>query len=469
MEPVPVETVARRFRALSPPERRAFLAALWAAAGEETTVTDDGVVVRADDPPGDDSEGDLLRVVDPGGGLLGSPTPSIDDADVVVATSADDDLAAAAEAAGATYVPPSALRDRLLYAVDRDRGAALCREHLDCEPVVPEAEAKAGRPAEDDDATVAVRRAAAPVALLILVVGLVAAGSGLPGPNLNSASLPASVSGEETPTLPTGTDPLRGGDDQETTTAAAVASYPAGLSSAGVESARALGASHASLARGSAYRLRLEFAGPPDEPGFQGFRRIQLRATVQSPSRYVVGVRFVPRNESAPATSYSRYANGSEEFVRRDNGSAVTYDRRGRARGPSVTGNVVSLVERYLDTRRSRVRVAGDDAETRLRVRAVDPGGSFDDTVSGYEATATVRESGFVESMRVQYARERDGERFPVRIVFSYLDVGTAETSPPSWYDDAQAATGEGEETETPTGTETTTATNTTTPTGTAG
>ena len=469
MEPVPVETVARRFRALSPADRRSFVAALWAATGERTTVTDDGVVVGGhpsgrDGPP----DGDLVRVVDPGGGLLSDPTPSVADADVVVATRADDDLAGAATAAGAEYVPPSELRDRLLYAVDRDRGAELCREYLDCEPVVPDADAdvKTG-PAAGDDATTAVRRAAAPVALLVLVVGLVAAGSGLP------ASTPDALpsSGTETPPLPSGTDPLRGDEGGSATATTPTASYPLGLSEAGVESAESLGTTHGSLARGRAYRLRLAFAGPPDEPGFQGFRRIRLSATVESPSRYLVTLRLVPRNESAPATSISRYADGSAEYLRRDNGTAVTYDRRSRSRGPSVTGNVQSLLERYLDTRESDVRVERNDSETRLRVRAVDPRQRLGDSVSGYEATASVRQSGFVESLRVRYARERDGERFPVRVVFSYDDVGKAEATPPSWYDDARTATGTDAETATPTATETTTrnGTATTTPTGTSG
>lgn len=444
VDPVPADLVARRFRGLSDDRRLAFLAALWDAEGAETTVADDAVVV--------DDVGDrrTVRVVEPS--WFGDPADRIGDADVVVATEDDEGIAAAATAAGAAYQTPTDLRDRLLYAIDRERGTELCREYLNCEPVVPAAAGTSSVTGESEatdraDAESLVRRAAAPAGLLALVIALVVAGSGLPGPGTLSLG-----DGQSTATLPDESDPLRDEvDETSSSTATGTPTLPPGLSMLGVTDSGALARAHAQVIDDRAFHFELVFAGTPEEIGFQGFQYVHLNATVESYSEYLVTVTFDPGNASEPTTVISRYADGEREYVRRSDGSNVTYTIRDVIQGPQVTNNAASLIERYLETPKSELRRVETDDGSVYNVRAEGTPMDLDPNVRGYEAVATVRPNGFVQSLRVRYSRDSGGSQFPVRIGFHYEDVGTANATDPGWLDEARNRTATRTPTSTPT------------------
>lgn len=121
---------ARQFRRLARDERLAFLARLWAARGYDTTV-EDGVVMAVDDADR------RVRITVVGrwpavdlGSLIGESASEGMTPDVVVGTHDTPRARAYARERNATFVPPSALREHLLYGIDRAVAEDLARDVL---------------------------------------------------------------------------------------------------------------------------------------------------------------------------------------------------------------------------------------------------------------------------------------------------------------------------------------------------
>lgn len=428
VEPIPPEEVGRAFRALSPPERRELLARLWAERGHETRVAEEDVIAAGDGEPR------RIRVVDAGGWLGGPAVDDIEGADAVVATAPDATLEAAAAEAGVDYLDERALRDLLLYGIDRDRGAALCRELLGVEPLVDPA-------AEGSLPPVArLRTNAAPIVAVLVVAATLVAGAALPttgggGISVDDAT-PANV-----------TEDVRGfGTESRTATETAAANAttaaPAGLTLDGVVDAEALAAAHERAVAARSYRFEYHFAGPASEEGFGDFRRIEIKATVEAGPHYLVEATFVPGNESEPTIGVAVFGDDQTQLIRRSVGGDVSYRRGFPGQGPGVTDDATDLVVRLLGPAGSMVVPIddGDASEETFDVRVRDDPGTVSGAVRGYRAGALVHDDGFVQRLEASYIRMVDGEARQVQAGFVYRDVGVAVVDRPDWFDEATGA-----------------------------
>ena len=467
----PKRGFARRYRGISPAERRDFVAALWAARGWETTHESDAsnlVVARRD--------GHVRRVA------VGTPVP--DDADVVVGTGARRLRSASprrrAEAVGATYVSPGDLRDRLCYGVDRDVADRLFRRHfgigLASAADVADRDglgrrvAGAGRSAVAGDRT-AVGIVAAVVLLsmtvAVLVTGGVLAFDGVvpgfggdgPGSGDEAAAPSPPVDGKYTAAanvIGTPESAQRGaatlgesaslGLDEEglTGTVGSTARTPPGVFLTGVHDPDALADAHVAAVRNlSSASVLLVAAGPRNatDPeastggrvGIDGDGGVEL--AVESATRYRIA-------ESANASVANATHDGTVEVFA--DGDAV-YERYAGPSGvetrrvpPSAAPNATALagtvadepIRRYLNGSESTVRPAA----TELPLYRIEVGGepaAFDD-VRGFRSVAFVTADGLVLELSVTYVHEPTGER--VRVAFRYDRLGDVAAVPPTWY-----------------------------------
>lgn len=431
MPPVPPEEFASLLADLDESARLAFLADLWAARGWSTAVDDGRVVARRG------AERRTIATVTPG--RFGEQ--SVPDVDVVVATRDDERLASAARAAGAQYLPPAGLRDRLLYGLERERAADLFERHFDRPLVESARERRTGRGLSSGAGPVPEGRSRRAVVAALLVLLL---GGATVAPWLAPALSTLPWSGGSATATPAVT-PVQFGTGTPTRY-----EYPPGLSADGIGNRSAVVAAHRAALRGQGYAWRVTAQGPSTAPGMSGSTRWNLTAAVENRTRYRwtrTAVFFLP-NGSRTDQRVTVYADGSFRYRRYlDDGTVRQYNRFRIDEGGSAPLAPVAgrFLERYLATNRSTVTCAAEgdvDACPVFRVVATGDPLVFQRPVGSYRAVALVRPSGFVSRLRVEYTLPTDnGTAILGGFRFRYTHVGAVTVRPPRWLDEAKEAT----------------------------
>ena len=471
---------ARRFRELSPPARRDFVAALWAARGWDTTVEPAGrnmIVARRD--------GRTQRIA------VGTPVP--DDADAVVGDGSRRVLSASprqrAEAVGATYVSPADLRERLLYGTERDAADRLFRRHFGVDLAAAGADAVAGsgglrnrvvasvrsvvsgdRVVADDRLTVG---AAVAVLLSVVVIALTATGApallGIPG--LDAAdpapTPPAPPAGGEYAAVATA---IGTPESAERATAAlddaaylglyrealvgtvgSTARTPPGVFLTGVYDPDALADAHvATVANLSSASVVLVASGPANATdldattgghvGIAGDGGVEL--AVASNSRYrLTGSANASIVNATHGGVVEVFADGDRVLERTAGPAGVETRRVSPAAAPNATALVGEVAEepirRFMNGSNSTVRPAAT-AVPLYRIEVSGDPGALGDDVSDFRSVAFVTADGLVLELSATYVHEPTGER--VRVAFRYDRLDDTAAVPPPWYFEVESA-----------------------------
>ncbi|SFC33719.1 hypothetical protein SAMN05444422_10774 [Halobiforma haloterrestris] len=418
---------AALYEALERDERRAFVAALWDACGWDTTV-EGGVVVAVRD-----GRTRRLRV----------EVPPTDDA-----------------------VDPASLRDRLLYAIDREEGERLFREYFGT--------ALEDATRTDDDELVTdpgneTRDRKPPIARLLLVcavLGIVVASLSfgpavLGGPTVEQGSEaePAATDPDDRGDAEPDSDPRLDGPEstaENAGSAALTAEEGAGLEGTpgstqgpppeifltGVDDPDRVAAEHLEALEGiDALTLQVTVAGPREAtpaatpPG-------EFRVRIEDDAyRFEAGPDFGGNDRE---TAAERYGDGDYEYVVVEGDGGRSYERRPLAPDANPARHSArigaDLAETHLIDPDADVSTALVDGIVGYRVNATEPPAPLANATDGYRATAFVAQTGVVLELEVTYHHYPTGA--DVRIEFRYQDVGETVVEPPAWYDAARSATG---------------------------
>jgi hypothetical protein len=392
------------------------VAALWAARGFETT-HEDGVV-RA-------SRGDehhRIRVGGVTGGRVDTVNATGGRADTVVAP-------AGASGAGQRVVDAERLAEMLYYAVDRTERDRLCERYLGAPP---------GRLRLPGRARVVrrLRRAARPVALAVVVVGLVglvAGATALGGGDTTAVDEPvrsegvSNAAGERAdidPVVPTG--------EQASTP------YPPGVGPSGLTDPAALAAAHDRALANRSYTVWTDLYRP--RGGQSGAPRVQrdMDIAVAADGRYLLEttVRGTDGDRGPPERTV--YYDGGSWFVAERTGETTSYQRVPGVRGtPTVAPNPSvlreRLVSRYLSTpETTAVQTSQDGTAGTLLVGRGRPNGLDTRGLDNYTARAFVRPDGLVVNTTVT-ATVSASRPYTVRFEATYDRLGATRVDPPAW------------------------------------
>lgn len=450
MSPISAAEVGRRFRALAPTDRRAFVAALWEASGWS-------VVDRPDDTSLVIRQAGIERRL-----LIRSPgrfrSPDVTDADVVVGTEATASLREAAEDAGATFLTPTDLRDRLLYRLARANAEPLARAHLGCSLDADEAEEAEGTsrwlpsmPAiSTDDVRTRLpgRRTLAAVVVVAALVGVAVV-----GPSLAPSGSAPVVPDVNTSYTPDEAGALGGTGTEE---AADGERPPAGLTKNEVKNSSALAAATKQSLDENGWFLRVSREGPDRTVWNWGGDQWIQYAQKGTDGRYSVEWRswYVAEDE-AYREDADIYGDGETEWVRQisqkgENRSTSYHSRPAESAAgidplPSkIAGSIVT----YLSTNESEVTCVGTLESSgdcfAYQVEATGTPSTFEEDVRDYSAVASVSDTGVVTGLRVEYTLPRqsaNGERELVTFGYEIHGTGEVNVDVPAWLDDAKSAT----------------------------
>lgn len=434
----------RALHALGTDALAAFVADLWAAGGWETSVEGAVVVVERAD------RRRRIRIVAGGRGLAGPRCriqvfggPDLAGVDVVVDASGSRRVAAAARVADAEYVPPEALRDRLRYGVPRATGRALSERHL--------GRSLAASPATGERTSLpGSRRLLIGAVVAVVVVGALAGAAGLPATLFGSTGPPAGASVGDRPATSAGfpsatAGVASAGRTTTATTTATGASFPPGLSTAGVENVSALADAHVAATVYREYALAVRFDGPPAATGFEDFTEARWSARVERLRHFRLDATYRGPSEEGPLWRHvGVYADGETTYRR-----TTTPNRTRYAAAPSrgtdaraFASLTAAMIERYLDTGASVVRPTETPAGPRVLVVALGTPQRLNGAVEDYRAEALVTSAGRVTMLSVRYTLTVNGTERRVRVHLEYSDFGSTEVEAPDWYGEAKNETG---------------------------
>lgn len=447
----------RLLRSLDEAALAAFVADLWAARGWETTV--EGATVLARDPDRDRQV--TIRCEAARRGWRSPGRPDAGDADVIVRADRSGSAPGDDGMADARVLGPGALRERLLYALDRDAAARLFAEHFD-RPLAVE---PAGPGLRDRVRAATPRDALAGGVLVLLVLGLALAASGGPV-GLVGEGQPGAAA--QTTATAAGTPTSSGVFYEPPPAGGGLFRYPPGIGPSGVTDAAALAAAHREAVDDRRWDLLLVHRGSADLLD-EDRRWVGSRQTVDrlNASRYWYRVTGLERlgGDSFRSIVYDDYADGQVNFRRVAGTPAPTYHR---TRLPAADGTGVfaaasaAYVHRYLDTTASRVEFVDAGPTDRYRVVATGTPRHILLPVSNYTAVAVVGRDGLVHRLTVEFVRlDRRHAPAPtatppaasspvlagqvppgtVRFRLVFRDLGDATVGVPAWYDAARNAT----------------------------
>jgi hypothetical protein len=448
---VPPDEFARRLRRLDAGARARFVAAVCEARGREASV--DGRRVRVAAGP---DEGARTLWVAPDRRRVDPPA----DVDVVVARGRRVRDSGAGDARAVETLDPSRLRDRLLYALDRETAGRLCRRHLGCDlegwPTGADRDAAdAGRTGR------AARAVAATVALAAVLAAVVATGLGptaagpLPAVGPGGAA-PAPATGTATATAGESTAGATGAradgerddgdresrDDPSTSALGPLPiewstddGYPPGVIPSGVTSAATLARAHEDALR-TPYTWRVSYRERRN-----GTVEGEWTATVRvaDGTTFATSIDATGSLDAEPPPGVprrERYADGAREYVRRTPGrdaDGAALARRG-PRGTDADRYVAAaggLVRRTLGANETAVAEPVEDDGRRLyRVRA---SGSAAPDARNATGRAIVTEFGLVEALVHSYTPV---DRPDTRVVLSFeYRFGPVALDRPPWLD----------------------------------
>lgn len=434
--PPDAETLARELRALPAERRAAFVASLLAARG--WAVEREGRLLTAT------RDGRRRRI------SVGVPPEWAAIDEVVLLRSGgwrpwplDRERRARRRAreAGVTVLDAPALRERLLYGLDRATVRELLTEHLDPDVLAatdPEPQAGESRSRRTREAGVVLAVAAVATAAGLLGGALVA---GPPG-GVGDGGAPGTVTAAGTPGGAVETREAGGGP-------------PPGVTADGLGSVEALTRAHlAAVGARPGMSMNATFAGPRFLTGFDTFRsgfdaddRVTVAVRVESLDRYRIERRtsFPGGLVDGSEATLERFADGSAEYRRVDNEAGSRFDRRPlstvRGGAAEVTGWTRAVFPRYLNTTDSRVERVDNASGPAYRVVATGQPRRLDHDTRDYRAVALVAPDGFVSSLAVSYDHPRTGTT--VRVTVRY-DRSAVTVEPPDWYATARKRTGDG-------------------------
>lgn len=446
MPPVTPETFAAHLRTLDEAGLAGLVADVWAACGWDVRVSSGTVVAEHD------GGRERIRVHPAGsvvGDLIGRGTPALADADALVVARDTDRLRTAAAAADVTYVPPTELRRRLLYAIPREHAERLYETHVG-ESLVESpgsaiSDATGGNGSDSDGGVTrwATARTDRVVVTLFLLVALVVAGVG----NAGYVSVGGS---EQQAVTPAGQFDTATGTPTESTAGSAGepngsdSAYPPGLSAGGVENATLLADAHLKKVLNRQYTLDVLFSGPPAATGFERWASVRWQLTVAGNRNFVLSATYRGAAMDPRSIDRGSYADGVMFYrrVETPNGTRYTAMPAGAADASAYAYFGRMLVKRYLATSSSRVERVQTENGTRYLVVATGTPDHLDERAAGYRARAWVTPEGRVVSLSVQYTTGSGGNVQPVRVGMEYRDYRTATVEEPWWLDEAKNATG---------------------------
>lgn len=454
MPPVPPERFTSLFRSLSSAARATFVARLWAARGWETT-REGNVVVACRD-----AETRRIRVVDPG--RFGTPT--LHDVDVLVTTRDRAAVRTAADAADVSYLPPAAVRETLLYGLDRETAATLFAETFD-EPLDVATEPTQSRWnriwdtgfatwADMRDRTSGSQQLGLLV-VIVLLVGVVVAGPAFAPDRQATTTVPS------TTYTPGETGALGGSTTTATRSTPGITTdnggRPAGLGETSLTNRSVLLDNHLESVRRKSRTLHVRASGPTNATLMDGRTQWNYTARIESPRQYLFAGRFVfppsrypPENDSTvDIVEVSVYTDGATKYRMMVEPTGTSYreyatDTTGDASG--FAREVRSYYDLFLRGQRSLVDCAGTlESGECFAYRIVITGAPerFPNAES-YRATAVVQDDGVISSLRVSYTlpdSDGDGDRERVRFEVTYEEFGETTVSTPDWLDEARNET----------------------------
>lgn len=418
MEPLTEAAFARRFRALSSHERRAFLAQVWDARGYHTHIEDGKIIAHSAGPdsaePGDTpSSGNTARdtltiaVTGPTGyGCAG--------ADIIVTTRETALVRWVAEKGDADIIPPAKILERLLYAIDRETATAIVAEHLGG-PLF-------GTPADSSGIPISRSTMSTLVVGAITIVAVIGLGSsGLVVPTEDTSSLQGESSLNETTPIPA----------VET-----VSPYPDGINGSEVVDPAKAAVAHRRAVSGSPREVRFEYTGGEGDPPFGAV--IEYSTT----GRYINGSEYLIESAGTETDGErivrDQFTTDSEAFHRRQANDGIIYSKTQNrigarwARYERATINLYTAVFSANLTSLQQVEKPGQRVY-QLKFEG-EPSNPLRET-EDFEAVAYVTGDGRVTRLTIQYTHPPSSER--VRMVIGTRLLNDSTVEEPDWYDEA--------------------------------
>jgi hypothetical protein len=447
MRPLDRSEFRRSVRRLDQQSMARLVAATWRARGAEATVDGDAVTVSTRD-----GTRRMLVVRGPWATRrLGRRTLPADVDAVVVDRPVSD------RPAGVDVVGPDDLRERLLYALPRDRAGEIAATHLGRPLLTEAAPAPAlrdrlpGSPGSLDSLP------AAAVLAVGLLVALVLAGSvgGLwTGDAPFDAGSDADADGARVGDFGASTDSTddAGGTATPTPTPATTAErsrgFPPGLGPDGIRDPYRLAEAHADAVTTQPYELQLTYLEAVN--GTERSRRVE-RVEVAAPTNYVTNVsgRGVPSADPPVVADVEAYADGGtrwERQVRRsrtanDSDYSATPTRTARARH----GYYADRVERYLGWYLSVENSTITDAIDQNGVTYFWLGLGSDPYPGVENATGWALVTGEGVVLRLERTYETpDAPDATATVRIQYTNRGDEPVAEPAWVAAARDATGQG-------------------------
>lgn len=309
--------------------------------------------------------------------------------------------------------------DRLLYAIDREAAATICREHIGIAPTAmrPPLRRRLQKTLTTRTGTIAT------VGMMLIIAGLLTV-----GPN---GVLPTDdpSTGSEIRTVPEPESRIQSALNQNSVRRAddAMTSLRP-LTTADI---RTLAAIHQRTLNDRPFRRTRQYTGPAtNETG------PVIRQQVKVIGRETFRIRTTASGPSIQ-TARELYYDGRILYEARFENRSFTYQVvtiNDQLFDSEMSAGTDTIIQRYLTT--PNVTMTGpyltEDGK-RYRVRARGAPSALDSTtVWNYTASAVVTPQGMVERLSVAFEQQRGGDD-DVMIVFEYK-IGTGEPTPPRWY-----------------------------------
>lgn len=452
MHPVDRSEFRRSVRRLDERALARLVAATWRARGAEVAVDGDVVTVSRGDGPR------RLRVVC--GRWATRRLSASPDVDAFVV-----DRPVASPPDGVDVVDPDDLRERLLYALPRERGREIAAAHLGLSLLVEESEPTPSLrdrlPVTDPPFADALPSAAAVVVGTLLVLALVgsagglwtADGAGWFGGSDDGADGTSTRGGGEGAAA----DARAGSDDDARTTAARQSTadeeatggsaFPPGLGPDGITDPYLLAEAHADAVTNRSYTLVLAYVESAN--GTVTSRQVE-RVSVASPTNYATNVSSegIPSMDSPVVADVEAYADGEVRWERRisvpPRSDGGMYSKRTAGTDRSPHDYYADRVERYLGWYLSVENSTVEDILERNGVTYywVRLGTDSYPGVENASGRALVTDEGVVVRLERTYETpEPPNATATVRIV--YTNRGDSPVDEPPWVAKARNATAE--------------------------
>ncbi len=326
---------------------------------------------------------------------------------------------------------PAAVRDMLLYGIDRETAESVYETFFDRSLYYEESTLE---PSPGLLNRVPVFKTAAVVVVLLVAVAA-------------AAGVPLSFS-DSTPEFDRNTE-FDGSDRFGNTTNesqpvtsepdATESRYPPGLDADGVGDIGAVREAHLNGVMGSSYTFAIRESGPSNHTTYPGAVSHRLRGTVENRTSYEMRQRleYPPAGERANRT-LQLYADGEERYAQWTYNNETSFQNtsfRGNDDTEAVARMMAIAISRYLDTNETRVEANDVFGRPAFIVRATGEPNQIEEPVENYQALAVIRPDGTVDLLQVLYSPVGTNEtaRYDMQL---FAWSGTIDE--PQWYKTTQ-------------------------------